>query len=555
MSTDPTAQNNPPEPQQEPKRPGAQTHYVEGMPLALICVGLISAVFCIGLDRSIIATAIPKITNEFNSLDDVAWYGSAYLLTTCCFQLMFGKLYVEYQISWVFLAALGLFETGSLVSGCAPNSLALIIGRAIQGIGCAGVLSGALTILALSVPLHKRPMYTALISGASSIAQIIAPTLGGVFTDRATWRWCFWINLPLGAVSAVVVIFLVKLPSQQNVARSKGVRQVVEKFDLLGTVIFMPSIICLLLALEWGGLTYAWSNWRIILCLSLFGVSFIAWLYVQHVKGDRGTLPLRILKQRSVSGGLFYTFGRFASLYLVIYYTPIWFQAVKDTTAEQSGINFLASSGPMALTAVFSGILTTKSGYYIPQMYFSSAISSVASGLIYRYSLETSTAYWVGTLVMFGFGNGLGIQLPLTAVQTVLKGSDIPIGTSVIILFQTISGTIFLAVGQNLFQTKLVEAVTSSAPGVDASIVLDSGVTDLSSTIEGVYGPAAVTEVKVAYNSAIQQCYLVCVILSCVSMLGLLPMEWKNVKREHAKESAENSIPVMESSRSSWKRL
>lgn len=130
-------------------------------------------------DRSILATAIPKITSQFNSLDDVAWYGSSYLLTTCCFQLMFGKLYADFKVKWVFTAALALFEIGSLVAGCAPNSVALIIGRAIQGVGCAGVLTGAFTIIALVLPLHKRPMYTGLIGSVSGISQIIAPTLGG----------------------------------------------------------------------------------------------------------------------------------------------------------------------------------------------------------------------------------------------------------------------------------------------------------------------------------------------------------------------------------------
>lgn len=327
---------------------------------------------------------------------------------------MFGKLYVEFKVNWVFLTALGLFEIGSLVCGCAPNSVALIIGRAIQGIGCAGVMTGALTIIAQSVPLHVRPMYTGVIGATSGIAQIIAPTLGGrsfpslvavvivslgliccfrtgVLTDRATWRWCFWINLPLGAVTAVVVLFFVRLPPQK---KSNDATGILKKLDLEGTAIFMPCIICLLLALEWGGLTYAWSNWRIILCLCLFVVLLALWLYVQYVKGDTGTLPLRIVKQRSVASGMAYTLGASGALFVITYYVPIWFQSVKGASAEQSGINFLAASAAMTVGAVLSGALTSGIGYYVPQMFGGSIIMSIAAGLIYRYDLDTSTAYW-----------------------------------------------------------------------------------------------------------------------------------------------------------------
>ncbi|KAF7531468.1 hypothetical protein G7054_g8868 [Neopestalotiopsis clavispora] len=538
QSTTPSMQTEKVRSHTEPEQTNSDTQhqpttYASGVPLYLISLGLILAVFCLGLDRSIITTAIPKITSDFNSLEDVAWYGSAYLLTTCCFQLMFGKLYVEFKVNWVFLTALGLFEIGSLVCGCAPNSVALIIGRAIQGIGCAGVMTGALTIITQSVPLHVRPMYTGVIGATSGIAQIIAPTLGGVLTDRATWRWCFWINLPLGAVTAVVVLFFVRLPPQK---KSNDATGILKKLDLEGTAIFMPCIICLLLALEWGGLTYAWSNWRIILCLCLFVVLLALWLYVQYVKGDTGTLPLRIVKQRSVASGMAYTLGASGALFVITYYVPIWFQSVKGASAEQSGINFLAASAAMTVGAVLSGALTSGIGYYVPQMFGGSIIMSIAAGLIYRYDLDTSTAYWAGTLVMFGWGAGMGLQMPLTAVQTVLKGSDIAIGTSVVVLAQTLSGTVFLAVGQNLFQNNLVNALIADAAGVDPAAVLANGVSDLSAFITKMYGSDAVTGVLRAYNAALRQSFIVCIALSCFMIVGASFMEWKSVKEESKKD-------------------
>jgi MFS family permease len=165
--------------------------YPKGWKLGLITIALCLSVFCMALDNTIIATAIPKITDKFHALDDVGWYASSYLLTTCAFQLIFGKLYTFYSIKWTYLSALFIFELGSLVCGVAPNSIALIIGRAIAGLGSAGIFSGAILIVAHTVPLRQRPTYTGLIGGMYGLASVAGPLMGGAFTDNPhlTWRW------------------------------------------------------------------------------------------------------------------------------------------------------------------------------------------------------------------------------------------------------------------------------------------------------------------------------------------------------------------------------
>ena len=181
----------------------------------------------------------------------------------------------------------------------------------------------------------------------------------GVFTDRATWRWCFWINLPLGAITVLVVIFFVKLPPTPNSGKPHNASELLRKLDFPGTLILMPSIVCLLLALQWGGLTYPWSSWRVILCLCLFAVLIVAWFYIQYRRGEHATLPLRILKQRSVASGVFFSLCSAGSLFVIVYYVPIWFQSVKGLSAEKSGVNFLASTAAMSVTAIVGGVLVS----------------------------------------------------------------------------------------------------------------------------------------------------------------------------------------------------
>ncbi|KAF4815149.1 Efflux pump aflT [Colletotrichum tropicale] len=513
----------------------ASASYVQGIPLACVVAGLTLAVFCLSLDRTILATAVPRITTDFNSLGDVAWYGSSYLLTTCCFQLMYGKLYAELHVPYVFFVALAIFEVGSIVCAAAPNSVALIMGRAISGIGCAGMLSGVFIIIALSLPVHKRPIYTGMIGGMAGIAEIIAPTLGGALTDNASWRVCFWINLPLGAVTAVMVFLFVKPPRKSG--ETKAIVPLLKSMDPVGSALLMPLLISLLLALQWGGTTYAWSNWRIILCLCLFGVLTLGWLYVQFRLGDEATLPLRLIRQRSVASGMIYMLGINGAVFIIVYYVAIWFQAVKDLTAERSGINFLTSSTSVSVASILSGVLVSKIGYWVPQMFFSVVVSSIASGLIFRYDINTTTAYWAGTLVMFGFGVGMGMQMPLSAVQTVLKGADISLGTSALILAQTLAGAIFLAVAQNLFHTRLLTELAKQAPQVDANVVVAHGASGLKGLITEKYDAEAALAVLGAYNEALRSTFLLCIVLCALTVLGALGTEWRSVKEGKAEET------------------
>lgn len=229
--------------------------YPTGLKLYLVILSLCLAVFLVALDQTIIAPALGAITGEYGSVKDIGWYGSSYLLTSTALQPLYGKIYRIFDIKYSFLGAVLIFELGSLASAAAPSSTVFIIGRAIAGMGSAGLFSGSIVILSYSLPLRKRPFMFGMFGCMWGIASVAGPLLGGVFTDHLTWRWCFYINLPIGGVAMTVIFFFLRIARVNNPDNLSFSARIVE-LDLVGAVVLMPAIIMLLLALQWGGAQY-----------------------------------------------------------------------------------------------------------------------------------------------------------------------------------------------------------------------------------------------------------------------------------------------------------
>ncbi|KAI1135166.1 major facilitator superfamily transporter [Hypoxylon sp. FL0543] len=511
----------------------AATDYPSGFKFFVIIIGLSLAVLCIALDNTIVSTAIPKITDEFAALGDVGWYGSAYLLTLAASQLFFGRLYSYFSIKLVFLLSLLIFEVGSVVCGAAPSSIALIIGRAVAGIGASGLFAGAFIIVASVVPLEKRPLYISLTSGVYAIASVLGPLLGGVFTDRVSWRWCFYINLPFGAVTAVSMIFFLH-PKSGERPKAGTWWETIAQYDPFGTLFLTGSIVCLLLALQWGGTESSWDSPRIIALLVVFAVLIIAFIVVQVWAGENATIPLRIAKQRSMAFSSLFIFALSASYFIMVYYIPIWFQAINDDSAMDSGFKTLPLTISVVVGAMVAGIGTTTIGYYVPFMYAAVILGSIGAGLIYTWTLELTTPFSIGCQILFGFGIGMGLQQSIVAAQTVLVPADIPTGTSIVVFFQNFGGSFLLSAAQTTFLSKLLSG-TSGLPGITSSQVVDAGATGVLSLSSD---PAVLQVIRVAYRDGLIQAYMVALILVCLSLLGVVGMEWRNVKAKAPAEGA-----------------
>ncbi|KNG46083.1 aflatoxin efflux pump aflt [Stemphylium lycopersici] len=498
---------------------------VKSLKFWLIIISVYLCFFLIALDRMIIATAIPAITNTFGSIKDIGWYGSGYMLTCAIFNLLFGKIYQLYDIKWTFLIAILIFEIGSAICGCAPTSTVLIVGRAIAGIGAAGISCGAIMIIIPLVPLRKRPVFTSFFGLAFGVSSVLGPFLGGTFTDNTAlgWRWCFLINLPIGACTFAAVFFFLHLPSSPK-AKLPIVDQI-KRLDPLGLLFFIPSMVCLILALEWGGTTDPWSAPKIIGLLVTFAVTLVAFLIVEFKMPETAMAPPRVVLNRSVSGAMLFTFVMAGGMMNALYYISIWFQAAQGQSAMQAGVRTIPLVLSLVLFGIVNAIFTQKIGYYVTSMYFAPVLASIASGLLSTLTPHSSASKWIGYQVFYGVGLGCGMQTSNLVAQTVLPRADVSLGLAMMFFVQQQGGAIFLAVGQNLFSQQLVKELSGIA-GLDTQAVINSGATELRKTVP----VDEIDTVISAYSYSLTRVFILAAALSACMIFGALMVEWRSIK-------------------------
>lgn len=476
-----------------------------------------------------------------DSINDIGWYGSAYLLTSCFFQLLYGRIYKFFPVKYVMLVAIVLFEIGSAVCGAAPSSNVLILGRAIAGIGSAGIMSGTMQTLVHTVPLAKRPVFAGLFGASKGICSVAGPPLGGALTEQLSWRWCFYINLPFGAVSMAAVAFLL-----DNYQPKDGKLSLKEKFaqlDILGMALLVPCMTGLILALESGGSTYAWSNWRIVILFVIFGLLLLAWLAVQAWKGDNGTVPPRIFFQRSVWASFLYSMMSTAALTVVVYYIPLWFQAVKGQSPVKAGISMLPTILSLVAAAILAGAFTQKVGYYWPAMIAAPIVASVGTGMLTTLKVDTGHPKWIAYQFLTGFGVGMGMQQTVLAVQAVLPGQDISTGMAIMLFGGQLGGAVFLAVAETIFLQQLTTAL-GRVPGADVDAIIKAGAADLDTTV-----PALVlSQTQSSYNGAITSTVYLAVGLVCVMLIPALFVERKSIKGKEKGTMGKGNVTSEDSS-------
>lgn len=313
----------------------------------------------------------------------------------------------------------------------------------------------------------------------------------------------------------------------KSTERRPSLRQQIIQLDPLGTLVFLPGVVCFLIALQWGGIEYAWRNGRIIALLVLAGLLLIIFIGLQIWGQENATVPPRIIKQRSIAAGTVFSTCVGGVLVTLLYWIAIWFQAVKGTSAVKSGVNTIPMVLSLTVAAILSGGVVRRTGYYVPPMYLGVILMSIGAGLMTTFQPQTSSAEWIGYQILFGSGIGVSMQQASLAAQNILDRTDIAMGVSLMFFGQSLGGAVFNSIAQALFNGHLTSRLRGVEGVHDINSVSKSGATELVHAVPSESLPAVIQ----AYNSALRHVFILVTAVAAFAIVPTLLMEFKKLKQ------------------------
>ncbi|KAK6217649.1 hypothetical protein LQW54_003371 [Pestalotiopsis sp. IQ-011] len=452
-------------------------------------------------------------------------------------QPLSGKLYTYLSAKHTFLVYVAIFEVGSLLCAVATSSTFFILGRTVAGIGTSGLENGALTLIAGAVSLPKRPLYTGIVFAIGQLGIVVGPLIGGALTQYVTWRWCFYINLPIGAAS-VLVLFFTHIPDEtfKPPFSFALLQSIVPDLDLAGCALFAPATVMLLLALQWGSDEYGWSSPTVIGLFVGAGVTAIPFILWEWRAGKKALIPFQLVTKQIVWTSTIHNSFLSVTNFVGATCVPIYFQAVKGVGPSLSGIYTLPSILTQLLSMVISGALVTRLGYYLPFGILGGALTAVACGLISTWVPNTSTAAWVGYQVLFGL-RGMGLQTAVISVQNAVTPAENPLAMAFLTFVQNLMASVSNVVGNAIFTQTLTREISVLAPSASPEEALAAG--GSAEAVRALLPPGSpeLEGMLLAYSKSIGAVFYLLVAVSVVCFAAGWGMGWVDTRKKEREEN------------------
>ncbi|KAE8141611.1 MFS general substrate transporter [Aspergillus pseudotamarii] len=502
---------------------------IHGIKWAFAVTAILSSVFLFALDQTIVADVQPNIIAEFDSISKLPWLSVSFLLGTASTNLLWGRIYGQFNPKWIYVLCVVIFEIGSAICGAAPNMDALIIGRALGGLGGGGMYLGVMMMLSLFTTPVERPKYIGIIGVVFGFGTVLGPVIGGAFASNAsaTWRWAFYINLCIGGAFAPAYFFL--LPSRDLQPGMKFWDRM-KAVDWIGNTLVIGMYVSILMAISFGGTTFAWNSAREIALFVVAGVLFIA-LSLHQVWSDRQNrmFPVHFLKNRGLLIQFMVGASAGTSSFVTIYFIPLYFQFVQDTNSLLAGVRLLPFIGSLAVFTMLNGHLMARLGYSMPWYVTGSVLVIAANAMLYRINLSTSNGYIYGAMVLNGIGTGMFLNAPFAVAQWIAPRKETSSAVGFIMCARGGGLAIALSIANAIFLNLADNRIRHDFPDLDKTGIqsLTSG---SGSTLLKTLTPDQQQQVLAAIVFAISRVFITSIASGCFCLIVSLFMDRKKHK-------------------------
>lgn len=488
-----------------PGRDAGGREHVSGN--VLVSIGaLLLGLLLAALDQTIVATALPTIVSELGGLEHLSWVVTAYLLASTAATPLWGKLGDQYGRKKLFQTAIVIFLVGSALCGAAQDMAQLIAFRALQGLGGGGLIVLSMAIVGDLVPPRERGRYQGLFGAVFGATSVLGPLLGGLFTEHLSWRWVFYVNLPVGIVALAVIAAVLHIPRR----RTKHV------IDYLGTFLIASVATCLVLVASLGGTTWEWASPQII-GLAVLGVLLTVAFVAVERRAAEPVLPLKLFRVRTFTLSAVISFIIGFAMFGAMTYLPTFLQVVQGVTPTMSGVHMLPMVAGMLLSSTGSGQIVSRTGRWKVFPIAGTAVTTLGLLLLHQLDADSSTAEMSAYFFVFGLGLGLVMQVLVLIVQNAVPYEDLGVATSGATFFRSIGASFGVAIFGTIFASRLGHELTDALRGtrLPPGVSADS----LEADPRGIAGlpPALRPPALDAYATAITDVFLYAV---PVALLG-----------------------------------
>jgi EmrB/QacA subfamily drug resistance transporter len=475
--------------------PDGGGHFLSHREVMIVLPGLLMAILLAMLDNLIVSTALPRIVGDLGGVDHLSWVVTAYILASTITTPFYGKLGDMYGRKKFFIAAIVIFLAGSALSGLSQTMAELIAFRAIQGLGAGGLMVGAMATLGDIVAPRERGRYMSYMMVVMMLATIGGPLVGGFITTDFSWRWIFYINLPLGGAALVYLMATLKVPAHK----------VGHRIDYLGGSLLAVAATALILLATWGGTEYPWASAQII-GLGLLTVAATAGFLYRQTRAAEPILPLHVFKNRNFSVTMALTFLTGLAMFGAMTFLPLYQQTVQGESPTISGLALTPMMIGVTITSIVAGQVTTRTGKYKIFPIIGGAIMALGMFLLTHLDISTTRTTSALYYVVLGLGMGFLMQMVSLIAQNSVQQKDMGVASSARMFFQQIGGSLGVAAFGAVFARRLTESLTAVTAGSGAHISASGGQLD-PATVDSL--PAAIRhDVFYAIAHAVQSVFI-----------------------------------------------